>query len=219
MEQIPVAPEGRLGLWAIEEPEEILLAGLGLSPAEQTQLSTLKGPKRLEYLCARALVHALSGLRERVPLEKNFFGKPFLPGSPWGVSISHSYGFAAALLAPGDIGIDVQRLTDKIGRIAHKFLGDTEQQSLDNTHLIEHLHVFWGAKEAIYKAYGKKALDFRTHIRVAPFAYSRSGGNFTGQLDREGLTMDFQLQYCLRGEYMLVWAVPGREASFERDAK
>lgn len=220
MEQFPVAPDGLLGLWAIEETEEILLAKLHLSPAEVVQCADLKGPKRMEYLCARALVHELSGSKQRVPLEKDAFGKPFLPGSRWGVSISHSFGFAAALLAPaGNIGVDIQRLVDKIGRIAHKFMGDTELQALDNTHPVEHLHVFWGAKEAIYKAYGKKALDFRAHIRIPPFAYSRSGGSFVGHLEKEGFVMDFQLHYLLRGEYMLVWALSECSAGFKIDAK
>ncbi len=219
VEQISLLPDGRLGLWAIEETEEMLLAQLGLSPAEEVQLSTLKGPKRLEYLCARALVHDLSGLKERIPLEKDSFGKPFLPGSFYSVSISHSYGFAAALLAPGHIGVDIQRLVDKIGRIAHKFLSDTEWQSLDHTHPIEHLHIFWGAKEAIYKAYGKKALDFRAHIRIPPFTYSGNGGSFVGHLEKEALAMDFQLHYRLKGTYMLVWGRAVSDATYKIDTK
>ena len=208
VEEFPVLPEGRLGLWAIEEAEEVLYGSLDLSEWEQGQLQGLKGHKRLEFLSARLLVHEMTGHLMRTPIEKDIFGKPFIPGSTWSVSLSHSGDFAAALLAPGDIGVDVQRLVDKIVRIAHKFIGDGEQPNLDPVFYTEHLHVYWGAKEAIYKAYGKKALDFRRHIRILPFSFKPEGGYFQGQLRKDEVSMDFHLWYQLRGAYILVWALP-----------
>jgi 4'-phosphopantetheinyl transferase len=207
IEQIPVLPEGRLGLWAIEESEGGLLGRLDLSEWEQQQLGGLKGAKRLEFLSVRLLVHEMSGNGKRTPIGKDTFGKPFLPGFPWSVSLSHSGVFSAALLAPGDIGVDVQRLVDKIGRIAHKFVSKEELPFLDTAYYLEHLHVYWGAKEAIYKAYGKKALDFCHHIRILPFSFEKNGGIFHGQLRKEEVAMDFSLCYRIRGDYMLVWAV------------
>lgn len=208
IEQTPVLPEGRLGLWAIEESEEALLGRLDLSEWEQQQLAGLKGAKRLEFLSVRLLVHELSGDRTRAPIEKDTFGKPFIPGSHWSVSLSHSGAFSAALLAPGEIGIDVQRLVDKIGRIAHKFVSKEEIPFLDTAHYLEHLHVYWGAKEAIYKAYGKKALDFCHHIKINPFPFDSKGGFFQGQLRKGSVVMHFRLCYRLKDDYMLVWAMP-----------
>lgn len=208
VEQFSVQPEGHLGLWSIEEPEEALVERLDLSAWEQQQLQALKGAKRLEFLSVRLLVHQLSGSRVRIPVEKDVFGKPFLPDFPWSVSLSHSGEFCAALLAPGNIGIDVQLLVDKISRIAHKFISEAELLHLDAAHYMEHLHVYWGAKEAIYKAYGKKALDFCHHIRIMPFPFEAKGGIFFGQLRKDEVAMDFCLYYRLRGSYMLVWALP-----------
>ena len=208
IEQIPVLPEGRLGLWAIAEPEEELLGRLDLSEWEQQQLGGLKGAKRLEFLSVRLLVHELCETGVRTPVEKDMFGKPFIPGSHWSVSLSHSGEFSAALLAPGAIGVDIQRLVDKISRIAHKFVSEAEFSHLDTNYNLEHLHVYWGAKEAIYKAYGKKALDFCGHIRILPFSFDANGGDFRGQLCKDDVAMNFNLSYRLKDDYMLVWAMP-----------
>lgn len=207
-ERIDIGPQGVLGLWDIREPEEWFAEQLRLSIWEQEHLERIKGRKRTEFLAARMLVHALTASPERLPLEKDAFGKPFLPETALSVSLSHSHGYAAALLAPGWIGVDIQYLVEKIGRLAHKFLRPEELESLGVATRLEHLHVYWCAKEALYKAYGKKALDFCAHIHITPFAYQGPDGVILGKVEKDGWRREFELSYRLQEAHMLVWTTP-----------
>ena len=91
------------------------------------------------------------------------------------ISISHSRELTSVMASPRLVGVDIQKLVGKIDRIASKFMTGVEMECLDEKYRLEHLHVFWGAKEALYKAYGRKQLDFRQHIFVwVPFPESRN---------------------------------------------
>jgi hypothetical protein len=55
------------------------------------------------------------------------------------------------------------------------------------------LHVFWTAKEALYKHYGLKSLDFRGHIRLEPFEWDESGCPITGWIEKDNFRQAYQL--------------------------
>ncbi len=203
-----IKPEGELGLWRITESEEWFRDRLLLYPAELRQLSTIKGRKRLEWLAVRQLVHDMSGREKRGAFVKDAYGKPHLEGADWQISISHSHQLAAAIAAPITVGIDIQFLVAKIGRLAHKYMRPDELNSLRARTEIEHLHVYWGAKEALYKAYGRRELDFKTHIHVHPFEYDLTNGTCLGQVSKDGWKRAYQICYRLvEREYMLVYVL------------
>ncbi|MCB0588264.1 MAG: 4'-phosphopantetheinyl transferase superfamily protein [Phaeodactylibacter sp.] len=202
-----IEPDVELGIWQIEEPEEWFLERLGLAAAEQQQLARIKGRRRVEWLAVRQLVHQMSGRKIRGAFVKDEYGKPHLEGSSHHISISHSHELAAAIAAPVAAGIDVQFLVPRIERLAHKFLGPEELASLQDGSRIEHLHVYWGAKEALYKAYGRRSLDFRAHIHLDPFSYRPEGGQAEGRILKEGYEARFRVQYFRVGDYMLVYAM------------
>lgn len=203
-----IAPEGEIGLWHITEPEEWFLADLALAPAELEQLQPLRGRRRVEWLAARQLVHQMSGREERLSFFKDEFGKPKLLGSAYQISISHSHGMAAAIAAPHRVGIDLQYLVPKIERLAKRFLSPAELARLsDGPERIPQLHVYWCAKEALYKAYGRRALDFCEHIQVQPFAFNEAGGQAEGLVQKGAVSLRFELKYWPYGAYMLVYAV------------
>ena len=68
-------------------------------------------------------------------------------------------------------------------------------KSLQPKTRMEHLSVYWGAKEALYKAYGRKKLEFKQHILVEPFKYNLKKGICKGQecLCRPSETSDKRL--------------------------
>ncbi|MCI5081512.1 MAG: 4'-phosphopantetheinyl transferase superfamily protein, partial [Saprospiraceae bacterium] len=189
-------PDGELGIWRITESESFFLDQLELSNAEAAQLATIKGARRTQWCAVRHLVHQMSGRDKRGIFIKDEFGKPHLEQSDFEISISHSGEFAAAIAAPGDVGIDIQRIVPRIERIAHKFMRATETESLSEATKIEHLHVYWGAKEALYKAYGRRQLDFCQHILIKPFAFRQMQGEFRGSVQKG----DFEKHYFLRYE-------------------
>jgi 4'-phosphopantetheinyl transferase len=167
-----------LGIWKIEEDEAFFLQQLDLQPVEQAELAPVKGRRRLEWLASRYLVHDMllgHGHDDRVPVLKDDCGKPHLWGTPFHLSFSHSYDFVAVILANAPAGVDIQKFVPKIGAIAHKFMREEESACLAAETRLEHLHIFWGAKEALYKAYGRRELDFRQHIFVEPFEFKTEG--------------------------------------------
>lgn len=198
---------GELGLWQIEESEDWFLERLQLFPKEQAQLAKIKGHRRIEWLAARQLVHQMSGRQDRAAFVKDEFGKPHLEDAEWEISISHSRDISAAIAAPVAVGIDVQKVVPKISRIIPKFMNTAEQANLDAVHHILHAHVYWGAKEALYKAYGRRALDLCTHIRLHPFSFHIDQGTCYGTIQKEAYQQNFQIRYQLLPEdYMLVYA-------------
>ena len=200
-----IASAGEIGIWEITEPEDFFRTNLMLYPEETNQLDLIKGKKRVEWLATRLLIHHMSGRNQRMPFVKDEFGKPHLKGSSYKISISHSHDMAAAIAAPFDVGIDIQYLIAKINRIAHKFTRPEERELIKPNTELEHLHVYWGAKEALYKAYGRRKLDFCQHILIEPFEYNLALGTCIGQVKKEGYDQKFKLRYEMFGDYMLVY--------------
>lgn len=202
-----IRPEGELGIWRIEEPELWFRRHLELAPSEEAQLSKIKGRRRVEWLAVRQLVHDMSGREQRGAFIKDEYGKPHLEGASWCISISHSHDLAAAIASPRSVGIDIQFLVAKIERLAHKFMRPEEMGSLDAEKRIEHLHVYWGAKEALYKAYGRRELDFCSNILVDPFDFDLLRGSTRGRIEKGDFRASYALRYKQLGEYILVYAV------------
>ncbi|MFK7806846.1 MAG: 4'-phosphopantetheinyl transferase superfamily protein [Saprospiraceae bacterium] len=200
--------QAELGLWKIEEDEIFFLEQLQLNKEEEQYIAGIKGHRRLEWLASRFLLHKMSGRAKRGPCIKDEHGKPFLVDSLFDISISHSREFASVIAAPQCVGIDIQKIVSKIERIAHKYMRDEETESLKPETRLEHLHVYWGAKEALYKAYGRRQLDFREHIFIDPFDYDVTNGRCTGYTKKGEDYQAFDLRYELvEKDYMLVYGM------------
>jgi len=203
-----IANEGEIGLWKIEEAERFFADKLNLAYSEKQQIDAMKGHRRVEWYASRYLLHMMSGREKRGECLKDEFGKPFLLDSLFDISISHSRKLAAVIAAPCSVGVDIQKIVEKIERIAHKYMRDEEMASLKDETRIPHLHVYWGAKECLYKAYGQKKLDFKEHIFVNPFEYDVTNGTCTGYVMKGELTFYFALHYeVIEEEYILVYSL------------
>ena len=204
-------PDGELGLWKIEEDTDFFLDKLALSAEEQLLVDHLKGHRQLEWLASRYLLHVMSGRTSRAACLTDEFGKPYLVNSLFDISISHSREIAAVIAAPRPVGIDIQKIVSKIERISHKFLSREENESIHPQNRMEHLHVYWGAKEALYKAYGRKQLDFKLDIFVDPFDYEPTGGMCKGYVFKNDYEAAFFIHYQKLGDYILVSALEDTE--------
>ena len=200
-------PTGEIGLWRITETELELYPTLDLNAEEERQLSKLRGHRRVEWLAARRLVHEMSGRLSRAHFTKDAFGKPHLQDSDWQISISHSRTVCAAIAGPVAVGIDIQRFVPKIERIAHKFMRVPELESLEAPTRLQHLHVYWCAKEALYKAYGRRQLDFCQHIHVRPFTYQKEGGQIRGSIRKGIIREEYMLRYFIWEGSMVAYAL------------
>lgn len=200
-------PVGEIGLWKIQEEENFFLEKLTLFPEEVVLLERIKGRRKIEWLASRWLLHLMSGRDIRGACLKDDFGKPYLENSFFEISISHSRELVTVMAAPQAVGIDIQKLVGKIESIAHKFLRPEEMASIGEADNIEHLHVYWGAKEALYKAYGRRQLDFKKHIKIEPFQFNLRNGRCMGTVQKDDFQAAFELRYEQIGNYILVYGI------------
>lgn len=161
----------RWGLWKISEPLEVLRAQLNPGQLGIDFLNEIHHPtKQQESIAARLVVKKiLESWEERYQgISKDDCSKPWLVGCPYYVSISHAKGYAIAMIhQTHTVGIDIEPPRAKLQRIAQKFLSPPElehaQQDLNT------LAIYWVAKEAMYKMYGKKKLSLRHDIAIDRF--------------------------------------------------
>ncbi len=187
------------GVWQIAEDELYFREDLPLTPEEEADLARYKGIRRLEWLTGRWLLHKLTGAEARLPLGKNAFAKPFFLDRPeLHCSLSHSHGIVGAMLADGVCGCDLQVLVEKMPSLAGKFLHTDEAAFLQvfrQADQFDLMHVFWTAKESLYKAYGLKELDFREHLRLDPFAWSGLHAETTGWVCKGDFRQAYRLYF------------------------
>jgi len=187
------------GAWQISESEMYFREDLPLRPDEETDLARYKGIRRLEWLAGRWMLHKLTGSAERLYLGKDAFAKPFFLDRPeLHCSLSHSHGIVGAMLANRVCGCDLQVLVEKMPRLAGKFLHVEEEVFLHQFHTPEQfdlMHVFWTAKESLYKAYGLKELDFRGHLRLEPFEWSGHAAETSGWIRKEAFFQLYRLYF------------------------
>jgi phosphopantetheine--protein transferase-like protein len=184
-------------VWKIEESADELIAQLQLREHERRIIDGLNNGKRnLHWLSTRVLLRKLLNTSEYIDCQVDGHGKPYLPDSPYHISFSHSFDYAAVMISKDKpVGIDIEIVKDKIERVSRKFLVEKELSFIDTENRIEHLYVCWCAKEAIYKLQGKSNVSFKDHIRLQPFAYSETGRlNATLQTEQECNLFDVYFQ-------------------------
>lgn len=83
-------------------------------------------------------------------------------------SISHCGDYAAVIVSKDHrVGIDIELVTEKVGRIKHKFLSVEEFANIQHSTLnTQHLTLLWCCKEAVFKWYGSGGVDFKDDIHL-----------------------------------------------------
>jgi 4'-phosphopantetheinyl transferase len=163
-------PNCRGILWQIDQDEPVLRANLPLTTAEETDLAAINHPaQRVEWLACRVALQTLVGRQNYAGLWKDEFGKPYLINQPGHISLSHTEGWAAAVWHDYQpVGIDIEPQREQFNRVVPRVLSAAEIAHANGQ--TERLAVYWCAKEALYKLYGKRKLTFREHLIIEPFA-------------------------------------------------
>ncbi len=157
----------KLAVWKIEETEEELLRGLQLKTHELDFIASLNNGKRLlHWLSTRLLLRTMLQTNDYIDSRMDDQGKPYLVNGGYHISFSHSFDYA---------GVDIEFIKEKIQKIRNKFLTSKELSGLPEKDNTLALYICWCAKEAIYKWYGKKGLEFRKHIHIFPFEAQEQG--------------------------------------------
>ncbi|QRR03626.1 4'-phosphopantetheinyl transferase family protein [Dyadobacter sandarakinus] len=157
-------------LWKLTETEDVLRKSLG-STFNSDELGLISHPqKRREWLASRMLVKTLVeqfGI-DYMGLHKDEHGKAYLVNNSSHISITHTFEFVAVAINPvSSVGIDMEKEDEKLRRTSRKYLSPSEYAHAADE--ISPLCMYWCAKEALYKMYGRKKVSFRESIFIQPF--------------------------------------------------
>ena len=167
-----VYPGVSLGLWQMDEsPEQLFDLYPHLLPYRSSLDDKYKNDgRKLEFLAIRALMYemlrvngASKGLLSHAgDFTHNGQGKPLFRG--YHVSISHTKGYAALILSKkSEVAVDIEYMSDRVERIASKFLRKDERADSLDAKLVH-----WCAKETVFKLFSEENLLFED-MRVKPF--------------------------------------------------
>lgn len=199
----------RAAIYKVTESLDFFNEKLNLSPEEVSYFSTIRHPGRMiDSLAGRYALHLALGTEKRLVMDKDPYGKPFLPGHPLHISLSHSGTYVAAMVSPFPCGLDIQRFDTKILKLEKKFLNERELRSVQEDNRMLLLTQFWAIKEAAYKTYGEKGLDFRENIHISEGDFSDVDWKATVEVRKNGHEVhytvigktenDFVLAICMK---------------------
>lgn len=201
-----ITEECRLLVWELAESLETLHEMLPAA-ADLTEFSTISHPqKKREWLAGRVLLAQVVTDAGEVfqGTWKDEHGKPFLVNSQCYISITHTIDYVAAVIHPThQVGIDMEKIDDKLRRTAHKYLNDTEMLQAGNS--LSTLCAYWCAKEALFKLNGRHKVSFKDHIQILPFR--ENAAMLNGFLRDSGQEIEATIHLRWLGDYCLVVAV------------
>lgn len=166
---LQVNPTTQVLIWKITEPLDELRDKVLLTTNSSIRLQSMKSVLHQQgFLSIRFLLNEIGC--DDSDLLYDEYGKPHLKDGRY-ISITHSFTYTGIIVSESlPVGIDIEKQRDKIVKIAHKFtLLDSYKETFNQQELIRKLTVVWGAKESLYKIYGKKKLLFLHHIFIDDF--------------------------------------------------
>jgi phosphopantetheine--protein transferase-like protein len=210
VQEFEINPDTRIGIWKIEESMQELKWQLQWGQNDIQQFSVIKNEQRcLHWLSSRVLLRKMLNTCKFIDLKIDEFGKPFLGNSTTHLSISHSGHYVALIISNKDVGIDIQELKVNIENIATKFVNKEEMKELttESGGKQECLHALWGAKEALYKLYGKKKLDFKENLHIKDLEIETNKGTAIGTISNGNYEKEVPVYFQKLGEYILAFAI------------
>ena len=191
-------------IWKIEESLENLTKGIELTEQSKKRVDAMKSILHQQgFMSIRQLLKQVGYVDADVFYDE--FGKPHLKDKNY-LSISHSFNFTAIIISEKKpVGIDVEKQRDKIVKIAHKFTPIEEYNTIANHEaLVSKLTIVWGAKESLYKIYGKKKLQFLHHIYIEDFSFIDT--KTTGVIKYKGYVSSYDICFLEFEGFTCVYA-------------
>ncbi len=196
----------RISIWKTEESEIELMDLLGIDSIHSASTVHIKSQKRrLEMLAGRLLlIHQHPDYKD-LPIRYDKHGKPHLYDVPYSISISHTGSYVALISdSSPTTGIDIEILSPRILPIISKFISQEEMNFLPENPSLQHYYLIWGAKETVYKIYGKKHLEFKKNLILKPFIFPGKDEMIL-DLRLNGLSKSYKLKYKEIDELIMVY--------------
>lgn len=197
-------------VWKVTETYDELLAVLPHSDKfrDEAERRFTSAKRRMEFVAVRALLHVGAGI---VCPEVGYMpsGKPFLLCDSRDLSISHTMGYVAVMLAANGVpGIDIERRSDRVLRIRSRIVGAQEQAETPDDLLLH-----WSAKETVYKMIQCEEVDFVRHFRLTmpeylePACMLKKTGEAVMETFHPDCMTSFVVYYLLDDDFVLTYSV------------
>lgn len=155
-----VSEDVTVALWRVTETLEDFQALLPRLPFAEEARNHPCGTRLLERYAVHALYRAVTHREEIIAHLPS--GKPMV--SQGNISVTHTKGYAAVIYSPSlEVAIDIEYISDRINRVADRFLRNDERLSGTLPRLVA-----WCAKETAFKYYSSDNLLF-SDMRIEPF--------------------------------------------------
>jgi len=192
------------GIWKVTETLPELLALLPDQGAlYMDELNAFKSDSRkIEWLAVRVLLYALT--KETKVIRYHPTGKPYFSDHKLHLSISHTKGYVAVIISEtNEVGIDIEKISERVHKVAHKFVRDDEWLPEDPIQKTNALLLIWSAKEVMFKCMNEEAVDFREHMYVeAP----KSGNTlFIAKETRSLRKHTYLIHYMIEPDFVMTW--------------
>jgi phosphopantetheinyl transferase len=191
-------------IWNVIEPLPFFMEALELTNSELDVLEQkYSNPIALQqWMASRCGLQQLFKTSHRA-FKKNETGKLELEDKRFQLSVSHSDSYIAVAKSKQAIGLDLQVPTPKLERIASKYIAAELLVELQkSTYYVDYLHIYWGIKEALFKAYGLGKVDFIKHLHIEPFDNTLKG-NTRATIIKPNFKASYQVFYEKTANYYL----------------
>ncbi|MGI6242590.1 MAG: 4'-phosphopantetheinyl transferase superfamily protein [Prevotella sp.] len=171
----------RLCVWQITETVDELPHPLHIDLSDVHSVA-----RKREILAVYALLAYVTGRNDLI-IEHDETGKPHVQG--WQLSISHTKGWAALILSKQRcVAVDIEYISDRVGRVTHRFMRPDERADNLSQQLIN-----WSAKETVYKLLSAENLQY-FEMRLKPFKPLSKGRLEVEDLkEAKSVIVDFEL--------------------------
>jgi 4'-phosphopantetheinyl transferase len=194
----------QIGIWKIEESIQELELLLNSSIIDTEKYNKFKSDNRKkEWLTTRVLLRQMLN-NDVLEIQYDLNRKPFLKTNTK-ISISHSKGYVALMLSDvKDVGVDIQVPKKNIAKGISVFMSPIELDEIGEENYYEKLHIYWCAKESLYKYVGDNKLNIYSHFKINPLKVP-SDGTFKGVVKPTNKIVN--LKYEITDLFYLVYTV------------
>lgn len=198
--------EGGLAIWHITESVGQLRALLATDKYDAELANKRCDARRAEWLAVRLLLAQVLGSEKTIAYHAS--GRPYLTDGSWHISVSHTRGYAAiAYHRTGRVGVDVEYISSRVERIAHRFTRSAEEAYIascdEHERRMYHL-LNWSAKETLYKLVDDvAAADFRTVFSIKSYTLGECGHMVATIM--LGEDKDVEVHYAVYDDFVCTW--------------
>lgn len=202
-----INPFTKLGVWHITEPESFFTEEVPL------QREITHPNKRLQHLAGRYLLKELYPGFPYGLIKIADTRKPFLENEAYHFSISHCGHYAAVMVSTRyRVGVDIELVTAKVQKVAHKFLSPVEKEIIEKTENDNNIppHSFltaaWSIKESLFKWYGDGEIDFIEHLKINKITSDGSEGTAVCKVLKQQ-EIDLAVHFLFFNGNVLSWVI------------